>query len=93
MENLVDDDFDDDDDDDMDITWIWEGIREIMDASVTKSLGYYEMNQHKTWLDEQCSKLLYHKKQANLQWLQNPGQTNGDNMKSVRCETSGTFRN
>jgi hypothetical protein len=25
--------------------------------------------------------------------LQNPSQTNGDNMNNVRCETSTTFRN
>jgi len=28
-----------------------------------------------------------------LQWLQNPAQTNGDNLNNVRNETSRTFRN
>jgi hypothetical protein len=33
------------------------------------------------------------RKQAKLQWLQNPNQINGDNMKNLRSETSRTFRN
>jgi hypothetical protein len=33
------------------------------------------------------------KEVAQLQWLQNPSQTNGDNLKNARCETSRTFRN
>jgi hypothetical protein len=32
------------------------------------------------------------KRQAKLQWLQNPSQMNGDNMNNVKCETSRTFR-
>jgi hypothetical protein len=32
-------------------------------------------------------------KQAKLQWLQNPSQINGDNLKNLRRETSRTFRN
>jgi len=27
-----------------------------------------------------------------LQWLQNPSETNGDNLKNVRRETERTFR-
>jgi len=42
--------------------------------------------------DEECSKLLDQRKQAKLQWLQNPSQTNGDNLNNVRCETNRTFR-
>jgi len=43
--------------------------------------------------DEECSKFLDQRKQAKLQWLQNPSQTNGDNLISIRCETSRTSRN
>jgi hypothetical protein len=53
------------------------------------------MKEHKPWFDEECSKLLYRRKQGKLQWLQNLSQMNGDNMKNVRCETgklSGTRR-
>jgi len=42
--------------------------------------------------DEECSKFLDQRKQAKLQWLQNPSQTNGDNLNNVRCETNRTFR-
>jgi hypothetical protein len=32
-------------------------------------------------------------KQANLQWLQNPSQISGDNLQTLRHQTSRTFRN
>jgi len=51
------------------------------------------LKQHKPWFEEECSKLLDQSKQAKLQWLQNPSQTNGDNVNIVRCGTSRTFRN
>jgi hypothetical protein len=37
--------------------------------------------------------LLVQRKQANLQWLQDPSEINGDNLKNVRRETSRHFRN
>jgi hypothetical protein len=45
------------------------------------------------WFDDECSKLIYQRKQAKLQWLQNPSQMNGDNLKNLKRETSRTFRN
>jgi hypothetical protein len=44
-------------------------------------------------LDDECSKLIDQRKQAKLQLLQNPNQTNGDNLQNLRRETSRTFRN
>jgi hypothetical protein len=38
--------------------------------------------------DDECSKLIDQWKQAKLQWLQNPSQINGDNLKNLRHETS-----
>jgi hypothetical protein len=58
----------------------------------TESLGYYELKQHKIWLDKECSKLLEQRKQAKKQCLQHPSHTNGDN-NNVKCETSRNFRN
>jgi hypothetical protein len=46
-----------------------------------------------TWFDEKYLKLLDQRKQAKLQWLQNPSQTNGANLNNVRCETSKTLTN
>jgi uncharacterized protein YaaR (DUF327 family) len=48
---------------------------------------------HKTWFDEGCSKLLDQRKEARLQWLQDPSEINGDNLNNVRCEASRYFRN
>jgi hypothetical protein len=58
-----------------------------------KSVGYYELKQHKPLFDNKYSKLLHQRKQTKLQWLQNPSQTNGDNVNNVRCDTSRTFSN
>jgi hypothetical protein len=63
-----------------------------MTASSTENVGYYELKKHKQWFDEECPQLLDQKRQAKLQWLQNPSQTNGNNLNSVRRETSRTFR-
>jgi hypothetical protein len=53
----------------------WENpIRENIKISAKVSLGYYELKKHKPWFDEGCSKLLDQRKQAKLQWLQDPEQ-------------------
>jgi hypothetical protein len=38
-------------------------------------------------------KFIDQRKQAKLQWLQDPSEINGDNLKIVRCEASRYFRN
>jgi hypothetical protein len=81
-----------DDDDDVDIKRTWESIRENKKPSATKSLTYCMLKHHTLWFDEECSELLDRMKQAKLQWLQNQSQTNGDNLKNVRCEASGILR-
>jgi hypothetical protein len=62
-------------------------------ASAIENIDYYELKQHKLWFGEECKKLLDHRKQAKLHWLQNVNQTNGDNQNNARHETSRTFRN
>jgi hypothetical protein len=49
------------------------------------------MKQHKPWFDKKCSKLIHQRKWDKLQWLQNPGHTNGDNVNNARCKTSRTY--
>jgi hypothetical protein len=44
------------------------------------------------WFHDEYSKLIDQRKQAKLQWLQNPSQINGDNLKDLKRETSRTFR-
>jgi hypothetical protein len=48
---------------------------------------------NKPWFDEGCSKLIDQRKQAKLQWLQDPSEINGDNPNNIRRETSRHFRN
>jgi hypothetical protein len=45
-----------------------------------KEKGQYEWKLHEPRFGEECSKFVYQKKQAKLQWLQNPRQINADNM-------------
>jgi hypothetical protein len=83
-------------DDDVDINKSWESIREtIMKSSGTRILGYYDLKQHKPWFDDECSNLLDQRKQAKLQWLQNPSQMSADNQNNIDVkpiELSGTER-
>jgi hypothetical protein len=51
------------------------------------------LKKHKPRFDKGCSKLVDQRKQAKLQWLQDPSEINGDNLNSVRREARGYFRN
>jgi hypothetical protein len=63
----------------VEINSVWETIRENIQISAKESLGYFEFKKHKPWFDEGCTKLLDQRKQAKLQWLQDPSEINGDN--------------
>jgi uncharacterized protein YaaR (DUF327 family) len=80
-------------DTEVEINTIWETIRENIKISAKESLGYYELKKHKPWFDEGCPKLLDQRKQAKLQWLQDPSEINGDNLNNVRREASRHFQN
>jgi hypothetical protein len=71
----------------------WETIRENIKISAEENLGYYESTKHKPWFDKGCSKLLDQRKQAKLQWLQDPSKIQGDNLNNVKREASRHFRN
>jgi hypothetical protein len=75
------------------INTVWEIIRENIKISAEGSLGYYELKKHKSWLDEGYLELLYETKQAELQWLHDPSEINGDKLNNVRPEASRHFRN
>jgi hypothetical protein len=49
--------------------------------------------KHKPCFDEGCSTLIDQRKQAKLQWLQDPSEINGDNLNNVKREASRHFRN
>jgi alpha/beta superfamily hydrolase len=51
------------------------------------------LKKHKPWLDEEFSKLLVQRTQAEFQWLQDRSEINGINLRNVRRAASGHFRN
>ena len=83
MENLCNDE---------DINRAWENIKENIKTSAKESLGLCELKQHKPWFDEECLGFLDQRKQAEMQWVQDPSQSNVDNPNNVRREASRHFR-
>jgi hypothetical protein len=71
----------------------WETILENIKISAKESLGYHELNKHKPWFGEGCSELFDKSNQVKLQWLQDPSEINGDNLKNIRHEDSRHFWN
>ena len=53
----------------------------------------HEMKQHKPWFDEECLGILDQRKQAKMQWIQDPSQSNADNLNNARRDASRHFRN
>jgi hypothetical protein len=76
----------------VDINSDWESIKENIKTSVKENLEYYKLKHNIPWFDDECSKLIGQLKQTKLQWLQNPSQINGNNLKNLKPETSRTFR-
>jgi hypothetical protein len=76
-----------------DINRAWNNVRENIKISAQESLGYCESKHHKPWFNEECSRLVDQRKQAKLQWLQDPSEVNEDNLSDVRREASRHFRN
>ena len=78
--------------DDGDINRAWENIKENIKTSAKESLGLHELKQHKPRFDEGCLHFLDERKQAKLQWVQDPSQRTVDNLNNVRREASRHFR-
>jgi hypothetical protein len=78
--------------DSRDINRAWDNIRENINISAQGSLGYCESKHRKPWFDEECSKLVDRRKQAKLQWLQDPTEMNEDNLSDIRRDASRHFR-
>jgi hypothetical protein len=69
------------------------GKQKNVKISAKESISYYELKNHKPWFERGCPELLDKRKQANLQWLQDPTERNGDILNNVRCEASRHFGN
>ena len=70
----------------------WENIKENTKTSANESLGLHEWKQHKPWFDKECVDFLDQRKQAKMQWIQDPSQSNVGNLNNVRCNDSRHFR-
>ena len=84
MENLNDNE---------DINRAWENIKENIKTSAKDSQGLHELKQHKPWFDEESLGPLDQRKQANIQWMKDPSQSNIENLNNVRRDASKHFRN
>jgi hypothetical protein len=51
------------------------------------------LKKQKPWFEEGCSKLVDQRKQAKLQWLQDPSEINRDNLDNVKREANKYFWN
>ena len=79
--------------DNEDINRDLENMKVNIKASAKESLGLRKLKQHKPWFDEGCLHFLDQMKQAKIQWIQVPSQSNVDNLNNVRREATRHFRN
>jgi hypothetical protein len=59
---------------DEDINRAWENIKENIKTSATESLGLHGLKQYKLWFDKECLGFLNQRKQAKMQWIQDPAK-------------------
>ena len=71
----------------------WENVKDNIETSAKEGLGLFELKQHKLWFDDECLHFLDQRKQAKMQWLQDPNQSNVDDLNNVRREANNHFRN
>jgi len=79
--------------DSWDIDRAWENIEEDITTSIGESIGLCELKQHRPCFDEECLRVFDQMKQAKMQWVHDPNQSNVDNLNNVRREASRHFRN
>jgi hypothetical protein len=76
-----------------DINRVWEDFKGNIKTSDKDSLGLYEFKQQKPWFDKECLQFLDQRKQAKMQRLQEPNQSNVDDLNNGRREASRHFSN
>jgi hypothetical protein len=79
-------------DNDGDINRAWENIKDSIQTSSRESFGLHESKQHKPWFDDECLGFLDGRKQAKMQWMQDPSQSNVENLNKVRRDASRHLR-
>jgi len=78
---------------DEDVNRAWENIKENIKTSAKWSLGLHELKNHKPCFDKECLGFLVQRKQAKMQWIQDPSRSNVDNLNNVTRDASRHFRN
>jgi hypothetical protein len=61
----------------------YKNIKEYIKLSAKENLCLFKQKQHKPWFDE-CLQFLDQRKQAKMQWLQDPNISNVDNLKQCK---------
>jgi hypothetical protein len=69
-----------------DINKAWENIIKNIKTSANMSLVLHELKQHILWFDEKYLGFLGKRKEAKMQWVYDPSQSNVDNLNNVRRE-------
>ena len=77
---------------DENVNRVWENIKENIKTSTKEILGLHEWKQHKPWFDKECVDFLDQRKQAKIQWIQDPSRNNVDNLNNVRRNARRHFR-
>jgi len=78
---------------DKNVNRAWKYIKENIKTSDKESLVPHEWKQHKPWFDKECVDFLGQRKQAKMQWIEDPSRSNVDNVNNVRRKASRHFRN
>ena len=78
--------------DEEDVNRTWENIKENIRTSAEESLDLHEFKHTKTWFDEECLGFFDQRKRTNMQWIQDPSQSNVDILNNVRRDVSRHFR-
>jgi hypothetical protein len=79
--------------DDEDISRAWEHIKQNIKTSAKESLGLHELKQNKPRFGEEYLRIFYQRNQAKIQWIQDPGQSNVNNLNNQGRDASRHFRN
>ena len=79
--------------DDEDINTAWQNIKENIKTTAKESLSVHELKHHKPRFDDECLGFLGQRKQAKMQLIQDPSQSDVNNLNNARREASRLFRN
>ena len=68
---------------DKDVKRASENIKESIKTSAKESLGLHKLKRQKPWFDKECLDFVDQRKQAKMQWIQDPSRSNADNLNNV----------